>query len=126
MQKIAFVLICNVLLNSFSRFFAKRLQKMLFYLNIHVLILEPSSYVIKSKQFAPERRTVMVKTNVFARFVENMEGGYDIVVLLSPDFEKIYRSVFIDRGAAAAFVERVNRMGVSPLHIDDVIEDSLP
>lgn len=68
----------------------------------------------------------MVKSDVFARCVENEKGEVDIVVELSADNKKIYKSVFTDPTDAAALVEKINRMGVSPLHIDDVIEDALP
>ena len=67
----------------------------------------------------------MVEMNVFVKVLESRDGGFDVVFTLPCGGEVIYNSVFCRRDDAVAFAERVNRLGVSPTHISDIIEDAL-
>lgn len=67
----------------------------------------------------------MAEPKVFARACDNPRGGFDVVFTLPSGREERYTSVFCRRRDAEEFVERVNRLGVSELHLDEIIEDAL-
>ncbi len=68
----------------------------------------------------------MVESKIVVRILGSERGGFDAVFTLPDGREKRYASVFSDRLAAEEFAERVNRLGISELHIVDVLEDALP
>ncbi|MBR3879908.1 MAG: hypothetical protein IKJ24_07320 [Clostridia bacterium] len=68
----------------------------------------------------------MVESKVFVKILDNCCGLFDVVVVLPAGSEKRYESVFCSRREAVELAERINRLGVSELHILDVIEDALP
>ena len=67
----------------------------------------------------------MAESKVFASVCDNQGGGFDIVFSLPGGREKRYASVFLSAASALELAERINRLGVSELHLDDVIEDAL-
>ncbi len=67
----------------------------------------------------------MAESKVFASFSVNRQGWYDIVFSLPSGGEARYRSVFSSVRDAEEFVERINRLGISELHLDEIIEDAL-
>ena len=68
----------------------------------------------------------MAESKVFVKICESSARGFDVVVTFPDGEEKRFESVFLDRLEAEEFSERVKRLGVSPLHILDVLEDALP
>ena len=68
----------------------------------------------------------MVESKIAVKILDGAEGGFDAVFTLPDGREERYYSVFSDRLAAETFAERVNRLGISELHIRDVLEDALP
>lgn len=67
----------------------------------------------------------MVEMNVFVRVIDSPVCGFDVVFTLPCGSEVRYSSVFCHRDDAEAFADRVNRLGVSPIHIPDIVEDAL-
>ena len=67
----------------------------------------------------------MAESKVFASVCDNQGGGFDIVFSLPRGGEKRYASVFASKAPALELAERINRLGVSEQHLDDVIEDAL-
>ncbi len=68
----------------------------------------------------------MNKKNFCIEIQDNAVGGFDLAFTLSSGELKVYHFVFCDRGDAEAFVELIDRMDVSEVHIFDVLEDALP
>jgi len=68
----------------------------------------------------------VVEGGVFARILCNCDGSFDVVFTLPDGSERRYGSVFCNRECAVSFAERINRLGVSAEHIEDLLEDALP
>ena len=68
----------------------------------------------------------MEESKIFVKICESSAQGFDVAVILPCGEEKRFESVFLDRIKAEELAERMNRLGLSPLHILDVIEDALP
>lgn len=68
----------------------------------------------------------MVEGNASVKILYNSEGGIDVVFVLPDGSERLFGSVFTDIGCAESFAERVNRLGISAVHIEDILEDALP
>ena len=63
--------------------------------------------------------------NAFVKVLESPICGFDIVFVLQSGSEVRYSSVFCRREDAEAFAERANRLGISEIHIPEVIEDAI-
>ena len=68
----------------------------------------------------------MEKSSVFVEICRGAAGWFDIVFYLPCGERQVFGSVFSDSSVAEAFAERINRLGLSALHIADVLEDALP
>ena len=68
----------------------------------------------------------MEESKIFVRVCESSAQGFDLTVVLPLGEEKKFESAFLDRLEAEELAERINRLGVSPLHVLDIIEDALP
>ena len=66
-----------------------------------------------------------MEMNVFVKVLESSVCGFDVAFTLPDGSEVRYRSVFCRRDDAEIFADRVNRLGVSPIHIPDIVEDAL-
>ena len=68
----------------------------------------------------------MVESKIVVKILDSALCGFDVVFTMPDGREKSYPSAFSSRSAADEFAERVNRLGISELHISDVLEDALP
>ena len=68
----------------------------------------------------------MVESSAFVTVRQNKAEWFDLIFRLPSGREEVYRSVFLLRRDAEEFAERVNRLGLSAMHIGDVLEDALP
>ena len=68
----------------------------------------------------------MAGGNISVKILINPDGGFDAIFVLPDGSERTYASAFSDLESAESFAERVNRLDVSPEHIEDILEDALP
>ena len=57
--------------------------------------------------------------------VVKTENGYGLFVISDVGKSRVYPDLSSDLGALCAFSDKINQGELSPLHIDDIIEDML-
>ena len=70
-------------------------------------------------------KTIEVYTACVTSRVVKTHNGYGLFIICGEGVSKTYPDISHDLGMLCEFSDRINQGMVSPLHIDDVIEDML-
>ena len=70
-------------------------------------------------------KTIEAYTGCVTSRVVKTHNGYGLFIICGEGVSKTYPDISCDLGALCEFSDKINQGMVSPLHIDDIIEDML-
>lgn len=70
-------------------------------------------------------KTIDTCTGYVSSRVVRTHNGYGLFIICGEGISKTYPDVSHDLEMLCEFSDKINQGGVSPLHIDDIIEDML-